>query len=156
MALLPVMIACNTAKAPVAPVPVVDSLRGTWRIAAFEIAPDADTTQHPLPFGVSPVGYLVYDATGHVFWQVYRRSAMDSLMIGRQRHLPDSMLMRLSRGFSAQFGTYSVDAQKRTVTHHHEGELPPWGESFEVATPFRLAGDSLFIGASDWRFVRVK
>lgn len=148
--------ACTAPKAPVVVIPVADSLRGTWRVAPFSIAPEVDTASVHLPFGVAPVGYLVYDATGHVFWQVFRRSAMDSLKLGRMRHAADSTMMRLSQGYAAQFGTYDIDAVQRTVTHHIEGELPPWSGGFEVATPFRLNGDSLFIGVSGWRFVRVK
>lgn len=154
IALFLTMSACTAPAPPSAVATVADSVRGTWRIAPFPGAPGSDTIPHP--FGIAPVGYLVYDATGHVFWQVLRRSAMDSLRLARQRQMPDSIMMRLSQGFSAQFGTYTVDAEKRTVTHHYEGELPPWGGSFEVATPFRLSGDSLFLGVSGWRFLRVR
>lgn len=156
VALFSVMGACRASDAPSVVPTVADSLQGTWRVAPFPTPPDSDLARSPSPFGRAPVGYLVYDATGHVFWQVMRRSAMDSLIVARRRQMPDSIVFRLSKGFSAQFGTYSVDAEKRTVTHHYEGELLPWGGSFEVATPFRLNGDSLFIGVSAWQFVRVK
>lgn len=84
---------------------------------------------------------------------------MDSLQVGRRRHVPDSILMRLSDGFTAQFGTYVVDVSLHTVTHHYEGEMPPAQSSFEVATPFRLKADSLFVGPDSLthlRFVRVR
>lgn len=112
-----------------------------------------------MQFGRVPIGYLVYDATGHIFWQVVRKSAMDSLQLGVTRGAPDSVLYRLSKGFNAEFGTYTVDMTERTVTHHYEGGSAPWGKTYEVATPFRLAADSLFIGRDTltWlRFIKVR
>ncbi|MEP6832607.1 MAG: lipocalin-like domain-containing protein [Gemmatimonas sp.] len=146
-----------TKSAPQPLATVSDSLRGTWRVVPSRGVPGSDTIKYR--YGFAPVGYLVYDATGHVFWQILRKSAMDSLRIGRERHVPDSILMRLSEGFLAQFGTYEVDANLRTVTHHYEGEIPPWRRGYEVATPFLLKADSLFIGPdslTSLRFVRVR
>ena len=149
--------ACTGKPAPVAVVSVTDSLRGTWRVVPSRAVPGSDTVKYR--YGFAPVGYLVYDPTGHVFWQILRKSAMDSLQLGRERKVPDSIITRLYEGFSAQFGTYTVDAAQRTVTHHYEGEIPPWRRGYEVATPFRLKADSLFIGGdtnTSMRFVRVK
>lgn len=151
------LTACAPAAPPDATRTVSDSLRGTWRVARFPAFPGSDTVRYP--FGAVPVGYLVYDETGHVFWQILGTSAMDSLETGVQRGAPDSVLLRLSRGFRAQFGTYTIQAGDRTVTHRYEGENIPYRGSFEVATPFELKADSLFIGADSlmrWRFVRVR
>ncbi|MBC8090070.1 MAG: lipocalin-like domain-containing protein [Phycisphaerae bacterium] len=147
----------HSCRQPTAAATAADSVRGTWRLLPYPTCPGSDSIAPP--FGRTPVGYLVYEATGHVFWQVMRRSAMDSLQSGMRRGVPDTTLYRLSRAFSAQFGTYSVDINQRTVTHQYEGESVPWGTSFEVATPFRLSADSLFIGRDTltWlRFIRVR
>lgn len=149
--------ACTTKPASETVATVADSLQGTWRVVPARAVPGSDTIKYR--YGFAPVGYLVYDRTGHVFWQILRKSAMDSLKLGRSRHVPDSILMRLSEGYSAQFGTYTVDANLRTVTHHYEGEIPPYGGGYEVATPFRLKADSLFIGGdsnTNMRLVRVR
>ncbi|MEO7359774.1 MAG: lipocalin-like domain-containing protein [Gemmatimonadaceae bacterium] len=110
-------------------------------------------------YGFAPVGYLVYDATGRVFWQIFGRAAMDSLQVGRERHVSDRILLRLSEGFSAQFGTCTVDEHLRTVTHHYEGEIHALPRGHEVATRFHRKVDSLFIGGdtqTSLRFVRVR
>ena len=135
-----------------------DSLQGTWRIARFTTRSLADTLR-TFPFGLAPRGYLVYDATGHVFFQAIRSTAIDSLRRGLERDAPQAALFELTAGFMAHFGTYAVDTVRRTVTHIVEGELPPRSGSFEVATPFRLTADSLILGSDSlqaWHFVRVR
>lgn len=154
-------LATGCAPAPAdAPLPVgtaADSLRATWRLLPYPRFAGADSVRPP--FGKMPAGYLVYDATGHMFWQVVNRKMMDSLELGLRRGVPDSVLLRLSKGFNGQFGTYTVDVNERTVTHQYEGGSAPWGRSVEVATPFRLSADSLFIGRDTltWlRFIKVR
>ena len=109
--------------------------------------------------GSKPRGYLVYDATGHVFLQVQDAGA-DSLRQRSWQQAPDSILTRLLSGFRAYFGTYAVDSSALMVTHRIEGEFLPQGRgTVEVATPFRLLGDSLTLGADSleqWHFVRVR
>jgi len=101
---------------------------------------------------------LVYDQTGHVFLQVQDIAAADSVKSG-WRGAPDSVLKKILRGFQAYFGTYAVDSVGQLVTHRIEGELLPRFGTVEVATPFRLWGDSLILGVDSleqWHFVRVR
>jgi hypothetical protein len=133
------------------------SLVGTWRIVRHSSPAGLDSMS--LPLGSKPRGYLVYDATGHVFLQVQDVGA-DSLRQRSWREAPDSILTRLLTGFRAYFGTYTVDSSALMVTHRIEGEFLPQGRgTMEVATPFRLRGDSLTLGADSleqWHFVRVR
>lgn len=134
-----------------------DELAGTWRVVQFVEHAPADTVP-VFPFGHDPNGYLVYDGTGHVFFQVVRPGAVDSLRTGLERGAPAADVLRLMEGYAAFFGTYVVDTLARTVTHHPEGELPIRRGQYEVATPFRVNGDSLVLGVDNvraWRFVRV-
>jgi len=55
-----------------------DSLIGTWRVVSHRSSAGS-TKSTTLPFGEHPRGYLVYDASGHVFLQVQRAGAADSL-----------------------------------------------------------------------------
>jgi hypothetical protein len=101
----------------------------------------------------------VYDATGHVLWQVQGADARDSLLVRRWPDVPDSILRLMLRGFHAYFGTYTVDSLARVVTHRIEGEFLPRSGSVEVATPFRITGDTLRLGSDSsehWVFVRVR
>ena len=64
-----------------------------------------------------------------------------------------------SRWHVAYFGTYSVDSAAQLVTQRIEGELLSRLGSVEVATPYRLHGDSLILGTDSleqWIFVRVQ
>ena len=100
----------------------------------------------------------MYDATGHVFLQVQDAGTSDSVR-SRWRGAPDSVLKKVLHGFQAYFGTYMVDSISQMVTHRIEGELLPRFGTVEVATPFRLRGDSLILGADSleqWLFVRIR
>ena len=134
-----------------------ESLVGTWRIVRHSPAVRADSDD-ALAFGSRPRGYLVYDQTGHVFLQIQDAAGADSVK-SRWRGAQDSVLRKLLLGFQAYFGTYAVDSFAQMVTHHIEGELLPRFGTVEVATPFRLLGDSLILGADSleqWHFVRVR
>lgn len=132
------------------------SIVGTWRVIRHTPSAGADSTS--LRFGSKPRGYLVYDATGHVFLQVQDAASADSVR-SRWRDAPDSILTKLVHGFQAYFGTYIVDTVAQLVTHRIEGELLPRFGSVEVATPFRIRDDSLTLGADSleqWHFVRIR
>ena len=155
---LVLLVACGRAPPPAATQTAVDSLLGTWRVIRFTARATRDTTA-TFPFGLDPHGYLVYDGTGHVFFQAFRPTAMDSLARARGHRAPDAVMIQLRDGFIAHFGTYTVDPTQRTVTHHIEGEMPLHGGTFEVATPFRLEGDTLVLGSDrlrSWAFLRVR
>ena len=134
-----------------------ESLVGTWRIVRHTPAVRADSGASLL-FGSRPRGYLVYDQTGHVFLQIQDSVRADSVK-SRLWGAPDSVLKKLLLGFQAYFGTYVVDSVAQLVTHRIEGELLPRFGTVEVATPYRLSGDSLVLGADSleqWLFVRVR
>lgn len=156
-----IAVAITLSCSPAAPPPVTgtarDSLIGTWRIVRYAVAA-TDSTRDAFRIGNTPLGYLVYDATGHVFFQALRRSAMDSLRIGVTRNAPKTQLYDLTTGFTAYFGTFVVDSIDHTVRHRIEGELPPSSSSMEHAKYFRVSRDSLMLGTDSlrsWRFVRV-
>jgi hypothetical protein len=132
-------------------------LVGTWRIVRH--TPVAGSGREAsLRFGSRPRGYLVYDGTGHVFLQVQDAAIADSVK-SRWRGAPDSILQGILHGFQAYFGTYAIDSAAQLVTHRIEGELLPRLGSVEVATPYRLRGDSLILGTDSleqWIFVRVR
>jgi hypothetical protein len=147
--------ACTAPGDQQAPVVVVaDSLVGTWRVIAH-LQPSGNDGSPSNVFR----GYLVYDRTGHVFVQLMRRGAADSLSVRRWFDMPDSILKGMVGGFRAYFGTYRVDDAARMVTHRIEGEFLPRRGEAEVATPFGLRGDTLTLGADSserWLFVRVR
>jgi hypothetical protein len=155
------VLACIASTACAGSEPALDdpatTLVGTWRILRHAPAAGAGDSAS-LRFGSRPRGYLVYDATGHVFLQIQDVVLADSVK-SRWRSAPDSLLRGLLHGFQAYFGTYAVDSAAQLVTHRIEGELLPRFGTVEVATPYRLRGDSLILGADSreqWHFVRVR
>ncbi|MBP0580524.1 lipocalin-like domain-containing protein [Labrys sp. LIt4] len=90
---------------------------GTWRLLSIDNSPLQPDR------GDKPTGLLFYDGKGNMAVQIApsrpRRPFVD-------RHVPtaeeahDAIL-----GYTAYFGTFSVDAGKGTVTHHRHGNISP-------------------------------
>jgi len=134
------------------------SLVGTWRALEYVDVTKSDSARR-FPFGRPPRGYLVYDATGHVFMQVLRGLAATPEVRGRWAAADSATLLRLLTDGAAYFGTFQEDYQAGTVIHRIEGEIPPHLGTSEVATPVHVAGDTLQLGRDSlphWVFVRVR
>jgi Lipocalin-like domain len=88
-------------------------LVGTWRLVSIEGGSNAEVR------GSNPTGIIVYDAHGNMAAQIQP---------DRQRPkytgppTPEQALERM-RGYTAYFGTYTIQEQARTVTHHRQGML---------------------------------
>jgi hypothetical protein len=130
------------------------ALVGTWRPIEY-MARDQESF-HVLR-GSDLRGYLVYDSTGHVLFQLMRPLNEPSTETGMDRWAVDSSTHPLSM-FYAFFGTFVVDHTTGLLVHRLEGEYPRHMGPTEVATPFLLRGDTLTIGrdsAQRWVFVRL-
>jgi Lipocalin-like domain len=91
-------------------------LLGTWRLVGFQS--DSFTVAAR---GARPTGLLIYDATGHMAVQIQpdrRRASWPQ----SQAPTPEQALDAV-RGYTAYFGTYSVDERAHTITHHRDGAL---------------------------------
>ena len=133
------------------------SLVGTWRAADY-INPDGKDSATRYPLGRPLRGYLVYDSTGHVFFQMVRGLVAAPEARGKWNSADSATLRSLLSGASAYFGTYQADYASGRVVHRIEGEIPPNIGTTEIATPFHLRGDSLRLGrdsSAHWIFVRV-
>ncbi|MBI4522007.1 MAG: lipocalin-like domain-containing protein [Gemmatimonadetes bacterium] len=105
---------------------------GTWRLVSIESG-----TPNPSR-GPRPIGYIYYDATGHMAVQIMPDRARPSWS---GSPTPEQARDAIT-GYTAYFGTYTVDERAQTVTHHREGSLTP-GEvdfvrKFEFAPGDRL------------------
>lgn len=88
---------------------------GTWRLVSIDSA-SALRNGH----GFHPTGLIMYDATGHMAAQIQPDRRRVS-WAGRSPTAHEALDAAL--GYVAYFGTYRVDEQKQTVTHHREGAL---------------------------------
>jgi Lipocalin-like domain len=102
---------------------------------------------------------LVYDATGHVFFQAVSGLAASPEARGHWSAADSSALRALLASAAAYFGTYVAHPQQGSVIHRIEGEIPPNRGTTEIATPYELRGDTLILGqdsTAHWKFLRVQ
>jgi hypothetical protein len=124
-------------------------LVGSWRLVSRQ-SRRADGKLEPDP-GLStvPLGLLIYDESGHVAAQLSRRDRSVA-MFGEEcqaaattKGTPDTAQTVL--GYDAYFGTYKIDEQAGTVTHHLEAALWPGDVGKDIDRHFTLSGDQLTI-----------
>jgi hypothetical protein len=142
-----VLAGCNAPRTEAAAgLTPIDSLLGTWRVERF-IEPSTRVARG-LQFGRAPRGYLIYDQSGHMLFQVVSTASLDSLRKYRVGGASDSLFRRqmASASFYWCFGTFIADPVNRRIAHLLEGEMPPSLGTMEVSTPYRLAGDTLILG----------
>ena len=89
---------------------------GNWRLVSIQ--GDSVSARNR---GARPTGYIYYDGTGHMAVQIQPDRKRPSWP-GGQAPTPDQ-LAEAARGYTAYFGTWTVDEKAKTVTHHREGAL---------------------------------
>jgi hypothetical protein len=94
---------------------IVQRFIGTWRLVSIEADPRR---------GPHPIGVISYDATGHMAVQIMP-DAQRPKFAGTVP-TPEEAKAALI-GYTAYFGTYSIDEAAGTVTHHREGNIDPGG-----------------------------
>lgn len=109
---------------------------GTWKLISIE-----DRRPNVANPERDPAGYIVYDPTGHMFVQFARRS-------DRSRFASEDVTKATAQekaaaldGYTAYFGTYTVDEAKGTVTHHLEGHLIPNNVGKDYIRYYEFSGD---------------
>jgi lipocalin-like protein len=134
---------------------MAQALIGTWRVV--EISDLDKDSKWQYRYGENPLGYFVYDVTGHVHIQIMK---VPKLAPFPEAKLIDGKLpsaehaLAAYTAYVAYFGTYTVDEEKRVVTHHVEGSLAPDFTDTNQQRPFELVDDRLEIGdGKTWRRV---
>jgi len=122
------------AQQPAAPAPSVkDQVIGAWRLVARDVVrPDGSSSLDPAYGPKYPIGYIMYDKTGHM--------AVQFMALDRPND-------QSSRGYNAYFGTYTIDETSRPmkITHHMEGSLDPRDIGRDNVRDLLLNGDQLKI-----------
>jgi hypothetical protein len=120
----------------------LEDLAGTWQLVAFEA--EGSDGEVLLPFGPSPRGQIMFDATGnmsaHVFGSDRPRFAKEDPRGGSDAEV--------RRSFEASVGYYGrsrLDPEARTLTTRVEGSLFPNWEGSEQVRSFDLDGDRLVL-----------
>ena len=128
------------------------SLIGTWRLVVADDRPD-ENSQWRHSYGDHPKGYLVYDATGHMFVQFCTDPSTPPFKAGDFN--PTAREAKVAYlNYAAYFGTYSIDPVRHVVTHHVEGSLMPGYANTDQERPYQLRGDHLELSdGKTWRRV---
>ena len=97
---------------------------GTWKLVSSEFRrSDGEVTY---PMGRNASGMLMYDASGHMSVQIIRPDR-PTFASGDQLKGTLEEIKSAFEGCVAYFGTYEVNEEKGSVTHHVEGSsFPNW------------------------------
>jgi len=120
------------------------SLLGTWRLVSFE-ARDANG-QLQFPLGKQVFGQLFYDAAGNMSAHVMRNDR--ALFAANDPGLGTEAEVRAAfDGHTSYFGTYTIDAASKTVTHHVRGASYPNWIGHDQVRQFKFEGSRLFLSS---------
>jgi hypothetical protein len=107
---------------------------GTWRLVAIEGG------ANPASRGPTPTGLIIYDVHGNMAAQIQPDRPRPKWT---GTPTPDQALDAI-RGYTAYFGTYTIDDKAKTVTHHRQGMLD--GGAVEFVRKYEmLSGDRIML-----------
>ncbi len=102
---------------------------GTWRLVSIVVDGGRD------PRGEHPPGLIYYDPTGHMAAQIMPESPR-AKYAGEQPTLEEAKAA--ITGYTAYFGTYTVDAKAGTISHHRQGAINPGQVGVDAVRRFRF------------------
>ncbi len=116
-----------------------DRLVGTWHFVVAEVtAPDGKKSY---PFGPTPRGMVIFTADGN-FMQTHIASEVPKIANGNRLNATPEEYAGIMRGTIAQFGTYTVDEEKKTFTMKFTAStFPNWDGIAQTRTIDKLTDD---------------
>lgn len=122
-------------------------LIGTWRLVRYENrSKDGQITK---PYGEPPLGYFVYDRTGHLSIHILRNPPLPPIASGNKTTATDAEKIQGYDAYVGYFGTYRVDKAKQVLHHLVEGALDTTYTNTDQLRPYRLKGNILIIGGDN-------
>ena len=135
-------------------------LLGTWRLLSYEAREASGHVQHP--WGEDVSGQLIYDSGGNVSVYVQRNDRPIFAARDPARGT-DAEIRAAFEGLVSYFGTYAIDTNAQTVTHHvHGAAFPNWsghdqvrfykinGNRLKLSTPPLTVGGLTFEYVLSW------
>ncbi|MBI5650774.1 MAG: lipocalin-like domain-containing protein [Chloroflexi bacterium] len=122
-----------------------DKFIGTWKL----ISADYRRANGEVidMYGVNPTGRIIYDADGNMAVQIMRRDRPLFATGDRLSGAPHETQTAF-RGYLGYFGTYTLDADKHTVTHHIEGAWHPNWVGIDLVRFYEFSGNRLTLRTS--------
>jgi hypothetical protein len=102
---------------------VKEALWGTWQIVSVETV-RANGEALTEWMGARPSGWIMYNAAGQMSVQLMR-DPRPQFTVPDLRNTPQPEKAAAFDGYYAYFGTYDVDVEAGTITHHVLGSLRP-------------------------------
>ncbi len=116
------------------------SFVGLWKLVRIEVRqPDGQVAPDP-DLGPHAVGYIFYDATGHMGVQLMNP---DRPKWKSDDEPTRDEAMTTVAGFEAYSGTYDVDAKQGYVVHHTQLSLDPNKVGRDRKRKFEMSGNQL-------------
>ncbi|MEQ8660306.1 MAG: lipocalin-like domain-containing protein [Gammaproteobacteria bacterium] len=115
---------------------------GTWQLV--ESYSDKPSGRVAFPLGEHVIGRINYDAAGNMAAQLMgeQRKPFSSR---DPRAVSDAEYREAFQTYTAYFGTYTVDADAGTVTHHVQGAtVPNWPGQDQIRF-YEFSGDRLVL-----------
>jgi hypothetical protein len=123
-----------------------ERLLGTWRLVSAGTF-RSDSTFEPYPeYGPHPIGYLMYDPTGHMCVSL---SNPDHPRWTNSEKPTDAEKLRSYDAFFAYCGTYEVREKENRVVHRPEMGSWPHYIGTDQNRNFRLEGDRLILSEEE-------
>ena len=118
-----------------------DRLTGTWHFVIAEVtAPDGTKS---FPFGPKPRGMVIFTPDGD-FMQIHIASEVPKIASGNRLGATPEEYAGIIRGTIAQFGTYTVDEDKKTFTMKFTAStFPNWDGISQTRTIDKLTDDEM-------------
>lgn len=115
-------------------------LAGSWRLVSFHT--EDSSGQKAYPFGKYALGRLIYERDGRMAVQLMdpRRPALTS---GDPLVTSEAEVRAAFGGYTAYYGTYSVDPARQTIVHHVEAALLPNWVGTDQQRQFEFDGELL-------------
>ena len=115
---------------------------GAWRLVSIEVNGQVDPNR-----GAHPTGLIYYDASGNMAAQIMPDRPRPKFA-GSQPS-PDEAKAAFI-GYTAYFGTYSIDEKAHTVTHHRKGCVNPGLVGVDAVRRYEFApGDRLILSPAE-------
>jgi lipocalin-like protein len=120
---------------------VKEALFGTWKIVSVEtVRPNGESLIEWM--GARPSGWIIYNDSGHMAVQLMRDPRPQFTVPGF-RNAPEPEKAAAFDGYYAYFGTYEINIEAGTITHHVLGSLRPNEVGRKLTRQVKLEGGRL-------------
>jgi len=118
-----------------------ERLLGTWHFVVAEVtAPDGKKS---FPFGPTPRGIVIFTPDGN-FAQIHIASEVPKIASGNRLAAAPEEYAGIMKGTIAQFGSYTVDEEKKTFTYRITAStFPNWDGILQTRLIEKLTDDEM-------------